>query len=365
MSPSAPPPVVPPAGTVLDDGAARRLAAELDTWVADLASRLVDLDADAQASGDDALRTDVAAAFTLWRAVSERAESWDGVGGANRDHRARLLATAWTPLTADTGEVVADNLADAVTFLDALVGKLAGNVTAAHQAAAGAATAWVSVDDDLRHAAQAAARLGQEVRHVADLEADAGRRSRAVEPPAELAQRAAAARARLDVAEAERQDVLRRLQQAASSVAGLQRREQEVRALAATCREKIADAPRLAVPSIAALGPAPDGVADRPWPAIRAGAVEWLRVVDRAGAALDEAERRFRAPLARRDELRGLLQAFRDKAASAGLSEHEQLDPRYAAARDLLWAAPCNLAEAEALVDEYVRTINQMMHGVN
>ena len=88
-------------------------------------------------------------------------------------------------------------------------------------------------------------------------------------------------------------------------------------------------------------------------------------MVDRAGAALDEAERRFRAPLARRDELRGLLQAFRDKAASAGLAEHEQLDPRYVAARDLLWAAPCDLADAEALVDEYVRTINQMMHGVN
>jgi hypothetical protein len=43
----------------------------------------------------------------------------------------------------------------------------------------------------------------------------------------------------------------------------------------------------------------------------------------------------------------------------------EQLDPRYAAARDLLWAAPCDLADAQARVDEYVRTINQMMHGVN
>ena len=66
-----------------------------------------------------------------------------------------------------------------------------------------------------------------------------------------------------------------------------------------------------------------------------------------------------------RDELRGLLQAFRDKAASAGLAEHEKLDPRYAAARQVLWSAPCDLTSAEHQVDEYVRTINQMMHGVN
>ena len=70
----------------------------------------------------------------------------------------------------------------------------------------------------------------------------------------------------------------------------------------------------------------------------------WLRAAERAGAALDEAARRFQAPLTRRDELRGLLQAFRDKAASAGLAEHEALDPLYTAARDTLWSAPCDLA---------------------
>ncbi|MGI9028524.1 MAG: hypothetical protein ACR2HP_00845 [Ilumatobacteraceae bacterium] len=177
--------------------------------------------------------------------------------------------------------------------------------------------------------------------------------------------RAADARSRLDAAEAEREDVLRRLQDAAGTLAELGRREDDVRRLAATCREKIAAAPPLAVPSVAAIGDPPDGAADRPWPAVRAAAVEWLRVVERLGAALDEAERRFRAPLARRDELRGLLQAFRDKASSAGLGEHEAVDPRYVAARDILWAAPCDLDRAELLVDEYIGRINTMMHGVN
>lgn len=363
MSPT--PPTLPPAGSALDDDVARRLAAELDAWVADVASRLVDLEADAQASGDDALRGDVAAAFTLWRAVSERAETWEGVAGAGSARRAELLAAAWTPLTADTGEVVSPNLVDAMTFLDALVATLAGRISAAHQAAANAATEWLALDIDLREATQAAARLGQEVRHVAELEAEASRRSRAVEPPDELVRRAAEARARLDAAEVERDDVLRRLEQATDTLSRLEQREQEVRVLAATCREKIADAPPLAVPAVAALGAPPDGVDHRPWPAVRAEAIDWLRRVDRVGAALDEAVRRFSAPLARRDELRGLLQAFRDKAASAGLSEHEALDPRYAAARDILWTAPCDLTVAETHVGDYVRTINQMMHGEN
>ena len=82
----------------------------------------------------------------------------------------------------------------------------------------------------------------------------------------------------------------------------------------------------------------------------------WLQQTERAGAALDEAARRFQAPLTRRDELRGLLQAFRDKAASAGLAEHEALDPLYTVARDTLWSAPCDVAAAESQVDEYVHT---------
>jgi hypothetical protein len=159
--------------------------------------------------------------------------------------------------------------------------------------------------------------------------------------------------------------VLRQVQHATEDLAELAQREEDVRALAARCREKILGGPRLAVPSVAALGPPPADVVDRPWPVVRPEAVEWVRRVERTSAALEEAARRFRAPLARRDELRGLLQAFRDKAASAGLAEHEKLDPRYAAARQVLWSAPCDLASAEHQVDEYVRTLNQMMHGVN
>jgi len=362
-------PVVPPAGTNLDDKAAKQLAGELDAWSAEMASQLVDLEAQAQVNGDDAVRADVAVAFGLWRAVSQRIETWSASAGGGSSRRAELLAAAWTPLTADTGEVVAQNLADAITFLSALVAKLAGGLAANQEAAAAASSSWMTLDDDLRHASRAAARLGQEVRHVAELETEARGRSRTAPPPDDLVRRASEVRARIDAAEAEREDVRRRLDGAVAMLAELDRREAEVRTLADACRQKIANAPRLAVPSVAAIGAPPDGSTDgsdgRPWPAVRAEAVAWLQLADRTRRALDEAARRFEAPLARRDELRGLLQAFRGKAASAGLAEHEALDPRYNEARDTLWSAPCDVGRAEALVDEYVRRINTMMHGVN
>ena len=102
--------------------------------MAAVASELLDLEQDAQASGTDAQRTDVAAAFTLWRAVSERIERWDGVGGASGGGRAAVLASAWTPMTSDEGEVLAPDLADAMTFLAALVERLRTQLESQRQA---------------------------------------------------------------------------------------------------------------------------------------------------------------------------------------------------------------------------------------
>lgn len=358
-------PQIPPAGTELDARTAARLAAELDTWVAEVASDLFDLETDAQASGTPQRSADIAAAFELWRAVSARAAAFEALADATGGHRADVLAEAWRPVTADNGATLAANLPDAIAFLEALVTRLEQDVADAHRQAATAATAWLDLDRDLTEAGRAAARLGQEVRHVADLVAEAKGRSRAIAPPPELLARAHEARARLDAAELERERLLTRLDASAATLAELERKEAAVRTLATTCRAKIADAPTLAVPSVAAIDAPPADARDRPWSAVHAVAANWVRVTERASAALDEAARRFQAPLTRRDELRGLLQAFRDKADSAHLAEHESLDPRYQAARATLWSAPCDLATAEAQVADYVRTINTMMHGVN
>jgi len=64
-----------------------------------------------------------------------------------------------------------------------------------------------------------------------------------------------------------------------------------------------------------------------------------------------DAERRMAGLLARRDELRGLLDAYRAKAARLGAIE--DLATLHDAARDLLWTAPCDLDVAEQAVLRY------------
>ena len=65
-------------------------------------------------------------------------------------------------------------------------------------------------------------------------------------------------------------------------------------------------------------------------------------------AGFREAERAAVAAMAKRDELRGLLGAYKAKAARLGAAEDADLAERYDRARDLLWTAPCDLAAAEA-----------------
>jgi len=61
--------------------------------------------------------------------------------------------------------------------------------------------------------------------------------------------------------------------------------------------------------------------------------------------------------LGRRDELRGLLRAYKAKAARLGATEDPALAASYDQAHDLLLAAPCDLAAAESAVAEYQRAI--------
>jgi hypothetical protein len=57
--------------------------------------------------------------------------------------------------------------------------------------------------------------------------------------------------------------------------------------------------------------------------------------------------------LARRDELRGRLEAYRVKAARLGRAEDETVSARYRQARGLLWTAPCDLPAATRAVAAY------------
>jgi hypothetical protein len=76
-----------------------------------------------------------------------------------------------------------------------------------------------------------------------------------------------------------------------------------------------------------------------------------------ATASFKEAERAVVAAMGKRDELRGLLGAYKAKAARLGAVEDSGLAERYERARDLLWTAPCDLAAAEVAVAGYQQAV--------
>ena len=93
------------------------------------------------------------------------------------------------------------------------------------------------------------------------------------------------------------------------------------------------------------------------WPAAAKGLEQWNTEADALQARAHAVAAANRAPLERRNDLRGLLDAFRAKAAALGLAEDPALTERYRSARDALYAYRCDVRRADALVREYGRAI--------
>jgi hypothetical protein len=70
-----------------------------------------------------------------------------------------------------------------------------------------------------------------------------------------------------------------------------------------------------------------------------------------------DAERAVVALMNKREELRGLLDAYKAKAARMGAAEDPALAGHYDHARDLLWVAPCELTAAAAAVTGYQQAV--------
>jgi chromosome segregation ATPase len=89
----------------------------------------------------------------------------------------------------------------------------------------------------------------------------------------------------------------------------------------------------------------------------------WARLADEldtieaqaaaAGQRCRDAQQAAAALLDRRNELRGLLDAYQIKAARLGAAEDTELSRLYDEAHELLWTAPCDLAAAAAAVTRY------------
>jgi hypothetical protein len=93
------------------------------------------------------------------------------------------------------------------------------------------------------------------------------------------------------------------------------------------------------------------------WPRLSAELDEVGHGLAAATTQFRDTERAAVTLLNRREELRGLLDAYQAKAARLGAAEDSGLTERYNRARGLLWTAPCDLAAAEAAVTGYQQAV--------
>ena len=178
----------------------------------------------------------------------------------------------------------------------------------------------------------------------------------------QLQERVAAAVARIDELVRLRDDSHRRIAGVTAAAAAARSAREDAAAAWRQASEKIA---------AGALPPEPADLADPSARLAGLGALladgRWARLaseldlLDRelatATARFKEAERAVVAAIGKRDELRGLLGAYKAKAARLGAVEDPGLAERYDRARDLLWTAPCDLTAAEAAVAGYQQAV--------
>jgi len=176
-----------------------------------------------------------------------------------------------------------------------------------------------------------------------------------------LRERTAAAVAAVGRLAALRADADRRISAVAAAVAAAADARQDAMAARDRAHTKIATA---ALPMPPELGPLTGRLAS-------AGELKtagrWTRLASEldliekqtadAVSQCREVERRAGALLDRREELRGLLDAYQARATRLGGAEDSDLDARYARARELLWTAPCDLPAATAAVTGYQQAV--------
>jgi hypothetical protein len=155
-----------------------------------------------------------------------------------------------------------------------------------------------------------------------------------------------------------RQQARRRIDELAAAVAA-----------ARAARQDAVAARRDVAVRVSALPPLPPEIPEPSLPSLAALAAggQWSRLaseLDRRDAELAAANAQTAdlsqtaaAAIGKRDELRGLLRAYKAKAARLGAAEDPDLSARHDQAYGLLWTAPCDLAAAEAAVAAYQRAI--------
>lgn len=341
----------------------------LATWLNDRGDRLVHLDERAALHATERQRSDVAIGFVVWQAIGTRRDEVVGVpwvGSAGPTAAADLV---WAPITDRSGAPLAANLPEAVALVDELLAQVGRALDGTESTSQARFEQQVAIDADLDVAERLSQALGDQVRATAELRRALDRLTltastdpsgaelddAAVET---LRRDAARLRADLEHIDAERTAALARLAEVRSTgLDHLRVLESDARAAVADSAEIVVSPPRLAVPSVDAIDVPGADVVDLPWPQARPIVTAFVEKVDRVERALDTVIAANRAPRRERDDLRGLLQAYRQKAAAQGQAERADVDEAYRGARAVLWSAPCDLVEARRLVDDYQRLV--------
>jgi hypothetical protein len=368
---SGAPPVAP--GTLTAPAPASDVLAYLDklaSWVSALRSALDNLDASAQVARDPGAYTqDIVLAMSLWNSIDARRQeletTWDS-GRVLENELAQIATLIWGRLRDPLGAPSAFTLPEACTLAAALKDRLFAVLAQDAVAGSGAAARIEPLRSALQRCRLQADALGVPVARIDQL-ADKLEAALEGSDPAAIAEVVDAIDREVAITE-------RDLIKEASSRAGVAFQHEELRrryddlatmaaavdALARRCEEKIADPPRLGVPSIAVIGEPPTPATRRDqaeWDSARRALATYAEKLGRFAAALTVAHDRFAAPLQERADLRGLLGSYRQRAAASGLAEDAPLQDRFQAAHDVLWTAPCDLSAARALVAEYQHAV--------
>jgi hypothetical protein len=330
----------------------------LGHWTEALRDALDNLDACAQVANDPGSYTqDIVLAMSLWRSIdARRAElekTWDS-GRVLENELAQIATLIWGQLRDPLGAPSAFTLPEACTLAAALQDRLVAVLARDAVAGSGAAQRIEPLRAALVRCRSQAIALGIPVTRLDELTSELEATVKGSDPKA-IAE--VVDRIDREVAITER-DLIKEASGRAGlafQLAELRRRYDdlvtkagEVAALARRCDEKIADPPRLGVPSIAVLGEPPTA---------RPALAAYAEKLGHFGAAIAVAKERFDAPLEEREDLRGLLGSYRHRAAAHGLAEDAALDDRFQAARAVLYVAPCDLREARRLVAEYQHAV--------
>lgn len=366
------------------------VASQLDTTLSDVASALFTLDgatdmvfvrtqADAGNSAAAALVTSLGLAWERYPLAKDAVERLQAAV-ASRDHAAAdaLLGPAAVTLPDGSTIGVAALLEDIRLRVEHLAPEVATMAAGAREAVARLDAARATFQDLLVRAGAVGADDDVEIT-AARAAVDQAMAAVAADPTAahaglgDLDRVLAAARDRVETLERGHRRLPGALATAAAQLVALESLAAQGREAAIRTRDRILDPAGMLAPVDLAAGG--DGALG-PWlerirrqaesgatEAADAALTAWQREADATLAEATRVAEANAAPLLRRNELRGLLDAYRAKAAATGRDEDGRLDRAHAAAKDALYVAPCDLATAERLVSEYMAAVNATLQG--